>query len=396
MNRSLVHEKSAPIGAGSLAVLAKGFRPFFLLAALHAVITLPLWVASLRGHVAVGGSLGATVWHAHEMLFGFTAAVIAGFLLTAAANWTSRETATGAPLAGLVVLWLVGRFLAFAGIGWGAYVDGAFFLGLALALARPIVLSKSRRNYLFPVMILGLGAGDIWLHSGAAGHTLPGLRLGPLRALDVVVVMMVLVTGRIVPMFTRNALQDKAVKNSPALDRLALGSVLALAVLGAAQVPERWLAAIALLAGVLVFARAHAWGAQRTLRNPLLWILHAGHAFIALGLLLRAGSHFLGSFPTAMWTHCLTAGAIGSLTLGMMSRVTLGHTGRMLAAPRAVAWGFGATVAGATLRVLAPLTQGAQVSLLTVAGILWMFGFATFLLFQSRMLVTQRVDGRPG
>ena len=396
MNRSLVHDKSVPTRAEPAAVLAKGFRPFFLLAALHAVITLPLWVVSLQGHLAVGGRLGGTVWHAHEMLFGFTTAVIAGFLLTAASNWTSRETATGMPLAALVVLWLAGRFLAFLGSAWGAYVDGAFFLALALVLARPIVLSKSRRNYLFPLMILGLGAGDIWLHSGAAGHTLPGLRLGPLLALDVVVVMMVLVTGRIVPMFTRNALQDKAVKNSPTLDRLALAGVLALAVLGAAQLSERWLAPIALVAGALVLVRAHAWGAQRTLRNPLLWVLHAGHAFIAFGLLLRAGSHFLGFVPTAMWTHCLTAGAIGSLTLGMMSRVTLGHTGRMLAAPRPVAWGFAATVAGATLRVLAPLTQSAQVTLITVSGVLWTLGFAAFLLSQSSMLVTPRVDGRPG
>jgi uncharacterized protein involved in response to NO len=208
--------------------------------------------------------------------------------------------------------------------------------------------------------------------------------------------MMVLVTARIVPMFTRNGLDDPSVRSNPTLDWLAVGGAAGVALLGAAAVGERVVSALSLATGVLVFARAHSWRGHRTLRSPLLWILHVGHAFIGLGLVLRGVSGTLGIVPTSMWTHCLTAGAIGCLTLGMMSRVTLGHTGRMLAVPRPVAWGFLATALGAALRVVAPLFASAQVTLLVCAGILWACGFAAFVLWQSSMLVTPRVDGRPG
>jgi uncharacterized protein involved in response to NO len=396
MSRSLVHGAHAPRREAALPILAKGFRPFFLLAALHAVLFVPLWVLVLGGHVHVGGGLGSNVWHAHEMLFGFTSAVIAGFLLTAVTNWTGRETASGAPLAGLCLLWLAGRVLSLMGHGFAAIADGAFFLGLCFAIGRPIVLARSKRNYLFPVLILALFFADAWLHFGATGSAGPGLRLGPLRAVDAVVVMMILVTARIVPMFTRSGLDDQSVHSSPRLDWLAVGGAVMLAILGAANLDERWLSLLALATGVLAFARAHAWRGHRTLRVPLLWILHAGHAFIGLGLVLRGLSGTLGVVPTSMWTHCLTAGGIGSLTLGMMSRVTLGHTGRMLAAPRPVAWGFVATVLGAVLRVVSPLFPALQLTLLSIAGMLWALGFLAFVLWQSPMLVAPRVDGRPG
>lgn len=396
MSRSLVHGADAPSRGDSLPILAKGFRPFFLLAALHAVVMVPLWVLVLAGQTQVGGGLGANVWHAHEMLFGFTSAVIAGFLLTAVTNWTGRNTATGAPLALLGLLWLLGRVLSLLGHSAAAIADGAFFLGFCFAIARPILLARSKRNYLFPVLIFGLFCADAWVHFGASGHAVPGLRLGPLRAVDVVVVMMVLVTARIVPMFTRNGLDDPSVRSNPTLDWLAVGGAVIVALLGGAAVDERVVSTLSLATGVLVFARAYTWRGQRTLQSPLLWILHVGHTFIGLGLVLRGISGTLGIVPTSMWTHCLTAGAIGCLTLGMMSRVTLGHTGRMLAAPRPVAWGFLATALGAVLRVVAPLFGSAQVTLLVCAGLLWASGFAAFVLWQSSMLLAPRVDGRPG
>ncbi|MEZ4220418.1 MAG: NnrS family protein [Polyangiaceae bacterium] len=396
MPRSLVHESSPSLPAASNAILAKGFRPFFFLAALHAVLSVPLWIASLALQFGVGGDWSPLVWHAHEMLFGFTAAVIAGFLLTAAGNWTSRETATGGKLLGLALLWCAGRVLAVLGHPWGAAADAAFFGMFALVIAVPILAARSRRNYLFPLMILALGAGDLWLHSAAQGSAALGMRFAPLRALDVVVVMIVLVTARIVPMFTRNALQLPRIRNRPALDRVALVGVIGLAVLGAAQVEERFLAVLAAFCGLMLLLRMRTWGSLASLRQPLVWILHVGHTFLALGLLLRGAAAYVPALPSSMWTHSLTAGAIGSLTLGMMSRVTLGHTGRMLAPPRIVAVGFGATAVGALLRILAPLAGTHQLGVLIAAATLWSLGFASFLFAQSPMLFAPRVDGRPG
>lgn len=393
--RSLTHP--APSQPAALPLLAKGFRPFFLLAALQAVVTLPVWLAVLSGW-GPDLPLGPMVWHAHEMVFGFTVAVIAGFLLTAAGNWTGRETARGPALAGLCVLWLVGRVacLVDAPPLLGALACASFYVALGVALGRPLLAAKNRRNYGLLLIVLALGACDAATHLGALMPERGLSRLAPLWAVDLVVVMMVLVSGRIVPMFTRNALGDPRIVNEPWLDRGALAACVLVAACGVLLRDVRVTAAVSLLAGVLVLARARRWGGHRTLGHPLLWILHAGHAFIAVGLLLRAASGLIGGVPSGATLHALTAGAIGCLTLGMMSRVTLGHTGRMLAAPTGMSIAFAAVALGATVRILAPLTPSVQLPLLVLGGGAWSLGFLGFLLTQAPMLARPRVDGRPG
>lgn len=382
------------------AVLAKGFRPFFLLAAAWGALAMPIWLLVLAGRAGTGGYLVGPFWHAHEMIFGFTVAVIAGFLLTAVANWTERETAVGRPLAALAGLWLVGRLAVAVGDrlppGVPAAADLVFLPALAAACARPIAATRNRRNYQFVAMLAALFAANTAMHLGATGVAPAWLGAGGWLAVDVIVVMIVVTTARIVPLFTRNATGVEGIRNLPRLDALAAGATAAVAVLDAAAArPAADL--VAGLAGAAVAARALPWGARHTLRHPLLWVLHAGHAWIALGLVLRAVGHVVPAVPPTVALHALTAGGIGMLTLGMMARVALGHTGRLLATPPAVAVAFQLMLAAAVVRVGGPLLGvAAWLPSMLMAGTLFALAFAIYLAVYTPMLLAARPDGRPG
>ncbi|MFZ5479565.1 MAG: NnrS family protein, partial [Myxococcota bacterium] len=315
-----------------MTLLAKGFRPFFLLAAVFGAAIVPLWLLALAGWFIPAGPLVGVHWHAHEMIHGFTVAVLAGFLLTAVGNWTGRETATGKRLGGLALGWLAGRVALLVVPGWAAtVVDLAFLPALAAVIAGPIWRAKNYRNAAFPVLLLVLWAANLAAHLDAHG-VLPGAAATANRAaVHVVVVIILVVTGRIVPMFTRNATGAAEIRSLPALDRVAIGATGALAV--AQLVPGAGVveAALAGVAAVAVAGRAWGWGARHTLRDPLLWVLHAGHGWVAVGLALHALAA-RDLVPRALALHALTAGSIGMLTLGMMARVALGHTGRPIRA----------------------------------------------------------------
>ena len=374
-------------------LLAKGFRPFFLLAAAFAVAAVPTWLVAFATSADFARYLGPAQWHAHEMVFGFSVAVIAGFLLTAAGNWTGRETATGRPLAVLAGAWILGRLaLLFADVlpsGVAAALDLAFLPLLAAACARPLVAAKNRRNYAFLVLLSAFFAANLAVHLGALGVRPEWTRLGSLVGVDLVVLAIVLIGGRVIPMFTKNATRVDAIRNVPWLDRAALVGTLSIVVLDALGKPAGIAAG---LTGLVLLARMVTWGTRHTARQPLLWVLHAGHAFVALGFLLRA----VPSVPSSASLPALTAGAIGTMTLGMMTRVTLGHTGRMLAVPRSVAWAFGAVVTAALVRVFAPLAPSVYLPLVTGAGVLWSAGFAIFIAAYAGALLSPRVDGKPG
>ncbi len=378
-------------------LLSKGFRPFFLLAALFAALAVPLWLVALRGGVAPGGSLGALGWHAHEMVFGFATAVVAGFLLTAVGNWTNRETARGPWLAALAALWIAGRIALFFAArlprGLPAAIDVLFLPALAVACARPIALARSRRNYAFVAMLLVLGACNLTMHLGALHQRWALLRVAQGVAIDCLVLMMVVVTGRVLPMFTRNATRDLSIHGSPRLELAAALGVLLVLVLDAAQA-SRWpLALAAGSAGALVLWRSRHWGMKRSFSQPLLWILHLGQLWLGVGLLLRAASALTPAVPAASALHALTAGALGALTLGMMARVSLGHTGRMLAASRWVHCAFWLVTLAALLRVLAPFAPATSYLVaLWPAAICWSLAFGIFVLAHARMLSEPRVD----
>jgi uncharacterized protein involved in response to NO len=385
------------------ALSATGFRPFFLAAALLAALAVPMWLLVLNGSASVGGGyLEPTTWHAHEMVFGFACAVIAGFLLTAVKNWTGRETATGVALDALALLWLLGRVALLAGSSLPkplvAIVDLAFLPAVAIAIGRPIVASGNKRNYVMLGVLGALSAVNLTMHLDALG-VLAGLQLRAARiGVDIVVLLSAIMAGRVIPMFTRNATGSKRVASVTGLEIAALVSLVVYTVIDAASPSSSAAGVTALVAAVLVVARSARWDSRAALRHPLLWILHFGHAWIAVGLGLRAGSLVM-SVPASAGTHALTVGAIGSLTLGMMARVSLGHTGRPLVVRPVTVVAFALLTLAACLRVFGPLVGAPGVSYLAwlvMSGAAWSLAFALYLVAYARVLTSPRVDGKPG
>lgn len=386
----------------SHALWAKGFRPFFLLAAAWATLSVPLWLLTLADVVHPGGYLGAMSWHAHEMVFGFAAAVVAGFLLTAAGNWTGRETLTGGPLLLLGGVWVLGRLAMTCPprlAPWMlAVADLAFLPLLTAVVARPLLAARNRRNYGMIVVLLALFATNLTTHLDVLG-VLPGWRRqGSLVGVDVITLLIVLIGGRVIPLFTRNATGATDIRSVPSLDVLAAVTMALLIVAEIGFAGSRLVAVLAGAAGLATAVRALPWGTRHVGRTPLLWVLHAGYAWVPLGLLLRAASSFWPSIVSpSVATHALTAGAIGTLTLGMMVRVTLGHTGRPLAITGPVTVAFVAVTAAALVRVVGPLVApGAYRAVIDLAGSLWCVAFALFLAVYAPALASPRVDGKPG
>lgn len=379
---------------------AKGFRPFFLLAGVFATLIVPVWLLALSGVVQIDGAVDPAYWHAHEMVFGFAVAVIAGFLLTAVANWTGRETATGVPLVLLVALWALGR-AAFAASAVlpklvVAAVDVAFLPALAVAIGRPILAAKNYRNLPILGMVALLWLANLAMHAGAVWVYLFSWRRASTFAVDLVTLLILFMTGRVLPMFTRNGTGIESIRNVPALDRAAVGSMAALAAADLALPNHAAGAGLAAGVAALALVRSATWGAQHSRKVPLLWILHVGHAWIVVGLVLRAASALTRAVPPSSALHALTAGAIGCTTLGMMARVSLGHTGRPLVAPRAIAVAFGAVTLAACVRVFGPFAPTAYLPSVHVAGTLWTLAFGTFVLVYARILVRPRADGKHG
>jgi uncharacterized protein involved in response to NO len=384
------------------AFLAKGFRPFFLAAALYVGFALPVWSLTLAGHLAAPSYLDPVTWHAHEMIFGFGVAVIAGFLLTAVGNWTQSETAVGAPLLALVVAWFMGRVVMMASNTLPPMVvavgDSAFLPLLTLTVARPIVRSRNSRNYAVVVALVVLGASNVAIHLDALG--VPGAmrRRASLVAVDVVTFFLVLVTGRVVAMFTKNVTRDAACRNHPELEvsaLVAIGAVLAVDAIGVQAPPVA--APVLATAGLLVGGRAIHWGAFASRREPMLWILHLGHAFLPIGLLLRAAAEVTARVPVALGMHAITVGSIGALCLGMMARVALGHTGRLVATPRGMGAAFAMVLFAALARMSASLvSESVALPLLVGSAMSVAVAFLAYAWIYGKVLITPRVDGKAG
>ena len=376
---------------------ALGFRPFFLSAGLYAVLMMALWLLVLRG-IITPGELPSAVWHGHEMLFGFAVAVIAGFLLTAAQNWTGIPTPSGLPLAALFGLWLAGR-LSFLVPGLPpqlvAAIDLSFLPVLAATLARPILKARQLNNYPFPFMLLALTAANALVHGQALG--LSGTaRLGLHLAAYVVVTMITVMGGRVIPSFTDNKLRTRA-RRWKSIERLVpVATVLAL--IAALVAPDsRITALLAALAAAVHAIRLAGWYTPKFWSVPLLWILHLGYAWIVVGFALLALSALGPGIVALSALHAFTAGGIGVLTLGMMARVSLGHTGRQLEPPRIMTLAFVAINLAVLIRVALPLLfPGMYAQILAAAGLVWIAAFGLFVWVYAPMLLRPRVDGKPG
>ena len=396
-----LHGRAPEPLAGTAPLAAKAFRPFFLLAGGFAALILPVWLLTLAGVLGPGRYLDAITWHAHEMVFGFTMAVIAGFLLTAVGNWTGRETLVGSPLLAASALWLAGRVAMAAGAslprGVPALVDLAFAPVLVVAIARPLFATKNRRNFVMVAVLFALWVGNLVVHLEALGIVHGWSHRALITSIDVVVLLMVVISGRIVPMFTKNGTGVASVHGRPTFDKVAIAAMLATVLLDATTTEPKLAGTAAGLTALAIVVRGWTWGTRSTARVPLLWILHAGHAWLAIGLGLRAVSAFTSAVPPVLATHALTVGAIGALTLGMMARVGLGHTGRPLAVSKAVTGAFALVTLAAVVRVGGPLLDVSWYrATVYTAGILWTLAFAIFVVVYAPVLTSARPDGKPG
>jgi uncharacterized protein involved in response to NO len=399
---SFIHLVEPQRAHGRWPILALGFRPFFLLAALFAAAAVPLWILIYQGILEPVSYLPPTIWHAHEMVFGFAVAVIAGFLLTAASNWTGRRTASGLGLAALAGLWLAGRALIVAGgalpAALVAAIDVAFLPVLAITLAVPILAAGNRRNVIFPVVLLVLGALNLAIHLS----TLGAIGCDPSRvlrvAIDLILLMIGVLGGRVIPSFTKNALPHARVNPCPKASVLALVSLALLALSDAATGNAAITGGVALAAGLVNLLRMRGWGGRATFRHPILWILHVGYGWIGIGLALRGIGELTGIVPADAGIHALTLGAIGSMILGMMSRVALGHTGRAIVPAKLTIAAYWLVNVAALLRVLFAIVPDdtLRVWALSASGTLWSLAFLGFLVVYLPILSQPRADGRPG
>jgi uncharacterized protein involved in response to NO len=376
-------------------LLSYGFRPFFLLAGLYAALAVPLWALALMRGWALGAGGNALGWHAHEMIFGYLPAVLAGFLLTAVPNWTARPPLRGPALGLLVALWLVGR-LAMLCPSTSALLRGAdclFLIALAGVVWNEILRGGNRRNVPVCVLVSLLALGNVAYHFGPAWGLLDrsGQRLG----LAVATLLMSLIGGRIIPAFTTNWMKQRGIAPAPTpfdnFDRLVLAVTL-LALAGWVVAPlAPALGGLLLLAGGLHAFRLARWGGWRTLAEPLVTILHVAYAWLPLALLLMGLAVLrpqrIG--PTQA-LHALTAGAIAHLTLAVMTRATLGHTGNALTAGPATVAIYALVFAGAVLRLVLPLTALPYAPAMALAGGLWSAGFLLFVAVYGPLLLRER------
>ena len=378
-------------------ILRGGFRPFFFGGAAWALVALLLWLGSLAGVIALLTAMDGLAWHRHEMLFGFVGAVVAGFLLTAIPNWTGRLPIAGAPLALFAALWLAGRaavlFSSEVGLLAAAVLDVGFLLLLAAIAAQEVLAAKNRNLPVVGIVLLLAMASalDHLAMAGVLGDPLLGMRLG----IGLVTLLISLIGGRIIPSFTRNWLAKRGVRNGlpgqpDRFDLLAIG-VTAVAVLAWTTIPELGLTGLLLLlAGALQLGRLLRWQGQRTLADPLVLILHVGFLWVPVGLMLL-GASVLGAVPQSAAIHALTAGAMGSMILAVMTRATLGHTGRELRADAATTAIYVLVTLGAASRVAAPLLVERYTELMRGSALLWTAAFGLFLLRYGPMLWSPRV-----
>lgn len=379
------------------SILQYGFRPFFFFAALYAGAAIPFWLWLYFAGGDLSGPFHGMHWHAHEMLFGYLGAVVAGFILTAIPNWTGQLPLSGRPLAILFSLWLAGRLACtFVPDSLTAMVvDLAFPAVLAFVVWREVAAGRNWKNAPVALMVSLLGLANAADHAANAG-LLPH-DFGQRLALGVAATMIALIGGRIVPSFTRNWLVKKGETVLPAafdvLDKAALAAM-AVAALFWITVPESGSTSAALIAaGGLAAARLARWRGHRTWREPILLILHVGYGWLVVATILLGVSGFASEIPQSAALHALTAGAIGTMTLAVMTRASLGHTGREIAADRAISAIYLAVTLGAALRAAAPFAGDWYAHLLFCGGTLWSAAFLLFAVRYAPVLFGKRVAG---
>jgi len=358
---------------------------------------LAIWIVMLATGSALPSRFDPLSWHIHEMLFGFVMAAIAGFLLTAIPNWTRRLPINGLPLALLVGLWLLGRLIslvsAFCPFWLSAVVDLSFPAALVAVASREIIAGRNWRNLPMVVPVIVLGIANLLMHLEADEFSVStglGWRLG----VAAVIILISVVAGRIVPGFTRNWLAKRGASNLPSshgwVDRIALG-ILHLGLLGwAFDLKARYVGAILLLGAALNLWRMLRWRGAATSAEPLLIILHIGYGWLVIGAALLGLTSLGANVPLSAAIHSLTAGAIGTLILAVMTRTTLGHTGRSLTANRATGLIYILIGLAALIRLAAAFDANWSNPLLVASASFWISGFGLFIVSYGPFLLKPR------
>ncbi|MBF0434370.1 MAG: NnrS family protein [Magnetococcales bacterium] len=385
------------------ALLAYGFRPFFILACLWSMLAMGMWLMILYGPLNSTESLPSSWWHGHEMLFGFVAAAASGFLLTAVTNWTQSQPLRGIPLLSLALLWSAGRLLMWwtppeAFFWLASVIDLSFLLALAGIITLPVVRTRMYHQGIFPALILLLWFANLLFHLEWLGITqetaVVGMRLG----INSMVWLIVVFGGRMLPAFTQNAFANldhkPQIRTWPLIETLAHGSLVAVCI-GDILFLDYWATGLVFILTACIHAiRLAGWKPMQTIRHPIVWVLHLGYAWIVIGFLLRALAVLTDWMMPSTAFHAITVGGFGVLILGIMTRVTLAHTGRPLQLDITTSSLFLLMALNVPLRLgFVPFDYGWAVSL---SGVVWVFVFLIYSLKFLPFLVRPRVDGRPG
>ena len=386
------------------SLFAYGFRPHFLLAGVAGLVLVPVWASSYVMNTPLGTSWPPTLWHAHEMLFGFVATAMAGFLLTAVPSWTGQKGFAGPPLMLLAGIWLAGRLLIVSSGLWPpllvAAVDLSFLPALAALVAWPLLRARSRNTPLLAVLIL-FWLTDLVFHIAmSAGN--PPVALHALHVgIDIVLVLVTIIGGRIVPAFTTSALRllgiTDAVQNRAAVTALAVAAMVLVTLVDVFAPSTRLAGIVAGVASAIQVLRLLQWAGWRTLRQPIVWVLHLSYAWLPVGLALKAVALLDGSAFAAFWLHALTIGALTTMIMAVMTRASLGHTGRPLVVGPLITLAYLLLTAAAVIRVFG--LSGFSLnypSVILLAALCWTVAFMLFVAVYAPILWRPRIDGKVG
>jgi uncharacterized protein involved in response to NO len=386
-------------------LLRLGFRPFFLSGAVFSIVAIILWLLMYKGTVDLSPLGGGYWWHIHEMIFGFGCAVIAGFLLTAVQNWTGVRGAQGNTLLLLFFLWLAGRVVVLMpnllGETISTIVDLSFLPAVAFVLGKPIVAIKQYRNLFFVPLLLLFTIANLEMHLAVYYPETFAVNFSSYAGVMLVVFLMSVMAGRVTPMFTANGTQTPKAVQLPWLDKVTNGS-LAIAMFSLLLQPvvgfsESFFGWLLIIAGIFQTMRWLRWRPWITLGVPLLWSIHISIKFIAYGLIILGFSYLITEIPSNHVWHLLTVGGMGGLILAMISRVSLGHTGRPLSPPKAMTWAYIFITLAALVRALGPwILPEKTLIFIDISGTFWLLAFGIFVVTYAPMLMSARKDGRPG
>lgn len=388
-------QSAAPLQGWPL--LRLGFRPFYLGTALLACLAVPLWIAIFLGRIQVQLPMSPLLWHAHEMLFGFAAGVVVGFLLTAVKAWTGLETARGPLLGALALLWLAARLASLvAPYPVYAMLDMLLLPAVAAVLLRVLIKAGNKRNIPLICLLLLMAAANLVFHLSVLGIVAVPAVIALYAELALILMVVSVITGRVVPMFTRNVTPGLVI-NMPRKFELSLLAVTAVALaLWVLAAPAPVVLVASLAAGVMHAVRLWKWHPQVTFKRPILWILHASYAWLPLGFVLLALAQ-LGWVVPSLAVHAFAVGVIGGLIIGMVTRTARGHTGRPLQPSRGEVVAYALVMLAAVQRVLVPAVQPAWYAYaLEGAACLWAIAFAIYLVIYTPWLMRTRLDGKDG